>query len=228
MDFTPRDARLLRWINGHGFVTVQQAATWLGIRYQTCHRRLKRLVDGGYLTNTRVGHSRYTYRLTKAGVTRSGDDLPPLKFVAMGSYNHDLQLIDLAMMLERRTGGRFMTERHIRQDRSLAGVGVHGHVPDGLLELDGQRPAAIELELSTKGWRRLKSIMSNYAADLDIGEVWYFAGSGPLCRRLKRAADGYSFIKIFTWDPDNQTTPPRGAMDSFESFAHQAQSALIP
>ena len=30
MRFTERDGRLLRWINGHGFVTLRQAARWLG------------------------------------------------------------------------------------------------------------------------------------------------------------------------------------------------------
>lgn len=201
MDFTPRDARLLPWINGHGFVTAQQAATWLKIRYQTCHRRLKRLVDGGYLTTTRVGHSRYAFRLTKAGVIKCADDLPPLRIIGMGSYEHDQQLVELAMMLEEQTGGRFVTERRIRQERGLAGIGVRGHVPDGLLELHGQKPTAVELELSTKGWRRLKGIMSDYAADLDIGEVWYFAGSDALKRRLHRAADGYGFIKVHSWPP---------------------------
>lgn len=196
MDFTPRDARLLRWINGHGFVTVQQAATWLEISYQTCHRRLKRLVDGGYLTTTRVGHSRYAFRLVKAGVIKSSDDLPPLKTIAIGSYEHDLQIVDLAMTLEEQTGGRFITERRIRQERGLVGIGAHGHVPDGLLKLHDQRPIAVELELSTKGWRRLKGIMADYAADLDIGEVWYFAGSDALYRRLRRVADGYNFVRV--------------------------------
>ncbi len=204
MNFTPRDARLLRWINGHGFVTVKQAATWLNNRYQTCHRRLKRLVDGGFLTTTRVGHSRYAFRLTKAGVVESGDDLPPLKLIAMGTHNHDWQLVNLAMRLEGRLGGRFVTERRIRQDRCSSGVGVHGHVPDGLFLLDDRKSIAIELELSAKGWRRLQGILSGYAADLDIGEVWYFAGSKPLRRRLQRAAVGYPFIKIYDWRSSEQ------------------------
>jgi hypothetical protein len=103
------------------------------------------------------------------------------------------------MMLEKHTRGRFVTERRIRQERGLAGIGVHGHVPDGLLELHGQKPTAIELELSTKGWRRLNGIMADYAADLDIGDVWYFAGSNALYRRLCRVARGYGFIKIHSW-----------------------------
>lgn len=122
----------------------------------------------------------------------------------MGSYEHDLQLVDLAMTLEKQTGGQFVTERRIRQERGLAGIGVHGHVSDGLLELDGHKPTAIELELSTKGWRRLKSIMSDYAADLDIGGVWYFAGSDAIARRLQRAAEGHPFIKVRVWNSRHQ------------------------
>ena len=147
----------------------------------------------------RVGHSRYVFRLTKSGVARSGDDLQPLKTIAMGSFDHDLQLVNLAMLLERKTGGRFTSERRVRQDRCLTGVGMRGHVPDGLLDADSQKPIAIELELTTKAWRRLQTIMSDYAADLDLCEVWYFAGTESLQRRLKRAAHDYPFIKVFSW-----------------------------
>ena len=30
MRLTERDLELLRWINGHGFVTARQAADWMG------------------------------------------------------------------------------------------------------------------------------------------------------------------------------------------------------
>ena len=198
MEFTDRDAQVLRWINGHGFATGSQVANWLGVRYQTAHRRLKILTEGGYLKSARVGHNRQTLRLTKAGVTRCGDDLPPLRAIRFGSFSHDLQLIDLATWLTSETGGEFTPERRIRQQRALKGVGIHGHVPDGLLKLDGQQPIAIELELSTKGWQRLQTILQSYAADFDIGEVWYFAGNDALRKRLKRAAEGYAFVKVTT------------------------------
>lgn len=89
-------------------------------------------------------------------------------------------------------------------------------MPDGLLEFDDQKPIAIELELSAKGWRRLGSIVADYAANLDIGEVWYFTNSGSLHRRLQRVTEGYSFIKIHhlprvTGQPDFATAR-RGQM----------------
>ncbi len=199
MIFTPRDAEILRWINGHGFATARQVADWLDVRHQTAHRRLKLLTDSGYLRSDRVGHNLLALRLTKAGVTQCGDDLPSLKTIRFGSFHHDLQLIDLATELTRNTGGNFTTERRLRQERGMIGIGIHGHVPDGLLKLDGKPPIAIELELSTKGWHRLQSILSAYAADFDIGEVWYFAGNEALRRRLERAAEGCAIVRVHHW-----------------------------
>lgn len=146
----------------------------------------------------------------------------------MGSYHHDLQLVDLATILEKEAGGRFVTERRIRQDRGLAGVGVHGHVPDGQLELDGKKPIAIELELSTKGWRRLQRIVSDYAADLDLGEVWYFAGSEALLRRLKRASDGYPFIKVHSWITEKSSDRDDITKTSMSRILWQTTTVLGP
>ena len=200
MEFTDRDAHILRWINGHGFATVQQTADWLGNRYQNNHRRLKRLVDAGYLRSQRVGHSRHVFYLTKAGVIQCGDDLPPFRAIRFGSFVHDLRLIDLATKLNRETGGQFTPEHRLRQERGLKTIGAYGHIPDGLLKLDGKPPIAIELELSTKGWQRLQNILLAYAADFDLREVWYFAGNDALRRRLERAAVGFAFVRIFLAD----------------------------
>lgn len=196
MIFTPRDAEILRWINSHGFATGRQVAELLGIRYESIHPRLKFLTDAGYLMANRVGHNLLALRLTNAGVIRCGDDLPPLRTIRFGSFQHDLQLINLAIQLTKQTSGEFTAERRLRQQRALKGVGIHGQIPDGLLQLDGQKPIAIELELSTKGWRRLQSILQTYAADFDLGEVWYFAGNEALRRRLERAAEGYAFVRV--------------------------------
>ncbi|MDH3665085.1 MAG: hypothetical protein OEU92_34570 [Alphaproteobacteria bacterium] len=199
MIFSPRDAQILRWINGHGFATGRQVADWLGVRYQSIHPRLKFLTDAGYLRSQRVGHNLLALRLTKAGVTRCGDDLPPLRAIRFGSFFHDLQLIDLATKLTKQTGGQFTTERRLRQERGFKGVGLPTHIPDGLLKLDGKPPIAIELELSTKGWQRLQNILQAYAADFSLGEVWYFAGNDALRRRLESAAEGYAFVRVFSF-----------------------------
>ncbi len=43
MKFTERDAHMICWINGHGFVTIRQIARWMGSSYQAARRRAQRL-----------------------------------------------------------------------------------------------------------------------------------------------------------------------------------------
>lgn len=43
MKFTERDAHMIRWMNGHGFVTIRQIARWMGSSYRAARRRAQRL-----------------------------------------------------------------------------------------------------------------------------------------------------------------------------------------
>ncbi len=197
MRFTERDGRLLRWINGHGFVTLRQVARWLGTNYQTAQRRVRLLYDHGYLDRRWLVHGDRAHWLTPAGRAVCGDSLPPPKHVRLGSYRHDRMLVDLALTLAAETGGRFTPERHLRQMQDLDRVSKRSHVADGWLHLDGQtKPIAIELELSTKGSRRLERILRSYMTDLDIAEVWYFVECEAVRRQLTKAAKDLGFIKI--------------------------------
>ena len=47
---------MLQWINDHGFVTIQQAATWMQVGYETARHRLGLLVKAGYLRRKRFEH----------------------------------------------------------------------------------------------------------------------------------------------------------------------------
>ena len=197
MRFTERDGRLLHWINGHGFVNLRQVARWLGTNYQTAQRRVRLLFDHGYLDRRWLVHGDRAHWLTPAGRAMCGDSLPPLKHIRLGSYRHDRMLVDLALTLVDETGGRFTPERRLRQMEELDQVGKRRHVADGWLHLDDQtKPIAIELELSTKGSRRLERILRGYMADLDIAEVWYFVECEAVRRQITKAAKDLGFIKI--------------------------------
>ena len=197
MRFTERDGRLLQWINGHGFVTLQQVARWLGTNYQTAQRRVRLLFDHGYLDRQWLVHGDRAHWLTPTGRAVCGDSLPPPKHIRLGSYRHDRMLVDLALTLVAETDGHFTPERRLRQMLEIDQVGKRGHVADGWLHTEDQKmPIAIELELSTKGSRRLERILRGYMADLDIAEVWYFVESEAVRRQLTKAAKDLSFIKI--------------------------------
>lgn len=126
---------MIRWINGHGFAIIRQIARWTGSSYQAAQRRTQILAEAGFLEHQWPFRGERVYLLTRLAVARSGAELPPLNRIAHGSYVHDLELIDLALWLTADTGGAFTPERRIRHERGLTGVGVSGHVADGLLEL---------------------------------------------------------------------------------------------
>ena len=203
MQFTERDAQLLRWINGHGFVTLRQIARWNDSFYQAAQRRVRQLVDHGYLERRAIFHGDRAHWLTRLGRQLCADDLPPPKDIKLGSYRHDHMLVDLSLSLISLLGGRFTPERRVRQIMGFTKFGERYHVPDGWMHFDDKaNPVVIELELSTKGTERLEKIVRDQAWDLDIEEVWYFVESDVVRRHLKRVAEGYDSVRIFSVPAD--------------------------
>jgi len=79
MQFTERDVHLLRWINGHGSATLRQIARWNDSFYQSAQRRVRQLVDHGYLERRALVYGDRAHWLTKLGRQLCADDLPPPK-----------------------------------------------------------------------------------------------------------------------------------------------------
>jgi hypothetical protein len=223
MRITERDGRLLRWINGHGFVTLRQVARWLGTNYQTAQRRVRLLYNHGFLDRRWLVHGDRAHWLTPAGRALCGDSLPLPKDIRLGSYRHDSLLVDLDLALVAETGGRFVPERRLRQMLKKNRVGALGHVADGLLYVAGEKqPVVIELELSTKASRRLETIMRGYTADFDVHWVWYFVECDAVRRHLMKAAEAYALIKIF--DLPSAMMADAGRIASSQMASHGAKA----
>jgi hypothetical protein len=199
MRLMPRDEQILTWINGFGFASADQIARYLHTQKPAAYRRLKKLVEGGFLIHEYVLHGHAgVYRLTKLGVQACGDELKALKEISLGIFRHDLALVDLALDLSESYNGEFIPHRRIRRELGLTGVGQIGHIADGYLTYsEAEKPVAIELELSLKGRARLHQIINHYGGDLSVGEVWYFSDEPHVRSAVERAAEGYSFIKTF-------------------------------
>ena len=196
MRLTERDLELLRWINGHGFVTARQVAEWMGASRQAAHRRLGLLHREGYLLRERLFHGEdRAYHVSALGQEASGDGLSRLEMISPATYRHNRMLVDLAQTVISKTGGHFTPERRLRQERAKDGLSRDSHVPDGLLQIKGKKPIAIELELTAKSRRRLEAIVDDYLRS-DLGEVWYFTGDEQIRRKLKSVTDGYRMFKI--------------------------------
>jgi hypothetical protein len=161
---------------------------------------MRKLVDAGYLARKRLLHGdKRVHWVTRQALQASGDHLAPPQTIGLGSYRHDLVLVDVAQAVVDKTGGNFVPERRLRQEAGFKGVGVSGHLPDGLLRRPGEKPVAVELEMSPKGRQRLKRIISGYAANMGLDQVWYFVTGQDVRHVVEQAVASHDFIKVLDW-----------------------------
>lgn len=194
---TRRDVDMLNWINGVGFVNIDQITTRYKISRETAYARLRKLIAHHYLLHERLlqnkpGH----YRVTKAGAEFNPLGLKPVRYVSLGKYQHTKLLVDLSLKLAEKYQAQFITERELRLDIEHEGVGRWGHLADGALEFDDKR-IAIEVELTTKGRRRLRKIITNYLSDFSFQEVWYFCGNREVMNLVESQSNNSKFVKTF-------------------------------
>ena len=64
-----------------------------------------------------------------------------------------------------------------------------------MLVFPDQTQVAIEVELTTKGRSRLSGILSGYAIDFSIKEVWYYCSSAAI-GGVRRSAADKGYIKV--------------------------------
>ena len=203
MQLTLRDHHMLQWINGHGSVTAEQAAKWMDVSDGVGRRRLRLLVEDGYLQRKRFGFNEpQMHWLTKKGWALSGDDLAPPKRINRLTYVHDRALIDIALSVEARTGGVFWPQRRLKADKTgrQGGGWPRGYTPNGLLYIEGKKPIAVELEISVKKRSRLADVVAGYAADKDLEDVWFFVTKNEVRRLIERVTDAYSGFQIISWE----------------------------
>lgn len=196
MRLTDRDQELLKWTNGHGFVSVLQWSQKMGVEFSTGARRVRALCDAGMLERRRFPASTATVLIpTVEGCAVAGDHLVPIKGIRVATSRHDLLLVECAMALEERFGFEFEPERRVR-GRGIIG---YGHMPDGLLHRPSGRPIAVELELSQKSPSRVAAIIAAHAANLEIEEVWYVVVDDVMQQFLRRLSEGYDHVKVRKW-----------------------------
>src|SRR3989338_10375240 len=90
---TRKDRDVLRWVNKAGFVTIELIALKFNIALSTAYGRVKKLVDHHYLQHHKIYYGLPgIYCVTKRGMEWIGNDLPLIKSIPTGSYDHDLQV----------------------------------------------------------------------------------------------------------------------------------------
>lgn len=193
-----QDVGIISFVNGMGFVCFSQ----LKRRFarDVSRHRLTELCRCGFLRYDRIFfQGEGIYRATAAGVKAAGHILRPLKSVNLATYRHQLRVVDLALLLEETTGGRWISERVLqRRVRVQGGRAGREPLPDGLLAWP-DREVAVELELSAKPFGRLVKILRSYTRSA-YDEVWYVTGRAELVGRLERLLVELPFVRLAHWE----------------------------
>ena len=207
---TARDAAIVRFAGRHYGVEARQVADRFGMDLANAHRRQARLVDAGLLEPRRVLHGRPgVYIATRAGLDWVRVALPAAR-ISLATYEHDVELVGLAIELEREFDeAAVLTERELRSRdmpsawaayRSGAavapryavavgsGTAPRGlHFPDIVVKGGAAQGGllAVELELTVKGAARRRQIIGAYRDGFHIEQVRYYAAEEAL-RALRR------------------------------------------
>ena len=197
MKLTDRDIEILRFINDCGYCSTQHLTQFLSVKRARIYQILKRLVQRKFIIKEYLLHGHPAiYYLTAEGA--SFTELPPIDYVSLGTYRHQIIMIDVALQLMRvHPEALWISERHLKHDKYHDGIGKRGHVADSLLVFPDHRQVAIEVELSVKGKQRIEGIIKSYASQFDIKEVWYFCSQSAYTM-LSGLVAKKSYIKLFS------------------------------
>lgn len=194
---TKRDREMVRWVNSVGFATIDQIAERMSMSNWAVYKRVKKLVQIECLSHQRVYHGLPgVCSVTAQGAECVGSHLPVLRMISKATYDHDLLLTQLIIKLSKNIGGELTTERELRYQKAQDGIGQFGHVADAEIIVDNKK-IAIELELNTKGNRRLKKIITDYMKNFGVNEVWYFCANNQIKRQVMEYQTKSEFIKVF-------------------------------
>jgi hypothetical protein len=208
---TDRDIDVLAFIAEHRIVRADHVRAMLGVSATVAYRRLRALTGLGMLSRHPLFAGEPScYRITGQGLAVIDSSLQP-PGTDVRNHAHDLGLAWVWLAAHRGAFGAMrevVSERRMRsQDATeparedlfavrLGGVGAGGkprlHYPDLLLIDNEGRRVAVELELTSKGRRRVERILAAYGADPRIEAVLYLVDRrsvGNLIRSCAARAD---------------------------------------
>jgi hypothetical protein len=169
------DLDALAWTAEQYAVRADQFEELLGCGRRTVQRALARMRSAGLIQTRRVLADEPARVLpTSSGLRACGSPFgawPP----KLGLLAHTAAVTDVRLHIEGRSpGSRWVSERTLARERK-----GRQHLPDGVVETDGQR-VAIEVELTVKSCRRLTGILDDLSRRYDA--LVYFCA--PKTHRL--------------------------------------------
>lgn len=195
-----RDLELLRWINGFGWINVEMLMRKWEVSATAAGRRLMLLHHHGLLNRQTIAVGfGLIYWPTRTATGLVDDDMLPLKQISLRDLYHSYRTLAVAIRLEKQ-GGTFEPERRLRRkmNQKKSGLGVTGHVPDGLLWLDDRElPVAIEVELSLKNKRKIQRICKEYMYSNEYDSVRYYTDKQTVKTLLEKTYEDFEiYIEV--------------------------------
>lgn len=194
------DLVLVHFVGCHGAVSIAHVMSLLGVGRTAAYRRVAACAAQGLLERLDlIRAAPALIRATRAGLRYAGLGLE-VASVSPGSVKHWLHSTSTAIALGERSGHEnvisarelALLERIEGRPIASAKLGEHPtgapalHRPDLVLTI-GERPIAIEVELTPKSPERLVRIIRAWRRARWVGEVRYYCAPGTPRRAVERA-----------------------------------------
>ena len=191
-----RDIGILKFIDKFGYVTSVHIQNFFELKQSRASQILSRLMKNDFLKKERILTDEpniFTLRTAGAELIKSHR----IKKITLQNLRHNLLLVDIFIDLKLKNPElEILSDRELRAGR---GFGAKGHIPD--MEIitpiqDGRKNIAIELELSRKSLKRVKSIL--YALENKYIETHYYCDNSVF-DHIKRAVELKRGFKVFNY-----------------------------
>lgn len=180
---TPRDLEVLRWLGEQCGGRLDHLEALLGCGERQARRVVARLREHGLVRVERllVGEPSWVTP-TSRGLALAGCEFRVWQ-PSLALLSHVAAVNGVRLHIQGRSPGSvWVCERELARER-----GVSGHLPDGVVVLDGRR-VAVEVELTLKSRQRIEGILDDLAGSYDT--FLYFCAPKPLACLTELAASG--------------------------------------
>lgn len=198
MRLQPRDFEILSEVYRWGFLCGRHVRFLSGFTGQRAtDRRLKILVDSGYLTYTKLFYGTAGfYQLSSKGYSILGHRARPSK-VRAEQYAHDILVVDTAIFIMDTLQVAPKDITTTKELHSLSGFSTRKHCPDFVFVKSGKK-CCVEVELSHKAKDRLlANIQKNYE-EYDA-QLWVLPAHDKRNGNII-SLSGFNYIKIIESD----------------------------
>lgn len=194
MELQNRDFDILRLVYKFRFALgrhIKVLAGFSGLR--AADRRLKALIDGGYLTRKKYLYGTpYLYTLTHKGRILLGVNKREDK-IRVDKITHDTYVLESVIYYMTKYNLSFNDIESEKELHIKGGFGTRKHQPDFVFTLAGKK-SAVEIELHPKTKERLeKNVRDNY---LDFDNQIWITDDKKVCGLLEKFTAEYTNIEI--------------------------------